>query len=271
MKLGICFAGGGARGAYEVGAAQAMKDLGILQHAQAFSGTSIGSVNAAFIATIGPEKTYEMWKTIHQEDIRITESLFKRVIHEGLQLANNGLYEINKLRTILTTLLDEKAVKSKEIYVTVANSGAEKSGLFGLLKSTYAHYTGHDSKVEYALLANEDDEDVSKLILASCSIPVAFPAVDVMGKQYYDGGVYDNVPVEPLVRAGCDFIIVVHLFRHEFVDRNRYPGVRITEIKHWRNLGGILNFDPQQAQKCYDLGYADAMTKLAGFRIPTDK
>ena len=47
-KLGICLSGGGARGAYQIGALIALRDLGIFSDAIAFSGSSIGSINAIF-------------------------------------------------------------------------------------------------------------------------------------------------------------------------------------------------------------------------------
>ena len=45
----LALAGGGARGAYEVGVWNALTQAGL--HFNAVSGTSIGSMNAAFVAT----------------------------------------------------------------------------------------------------------------------------------------------------------------------------------------------------------------------------
>ena len=49
-KLGIAFAGGGARGAYQIGAWKALKEAGIDQQISVYSGASVGSLNAAMFA-----------------------------------------------------------------------------------------------------------------------------------------------------------------------------------------------------------------------------
>ena len=48
MKRALVFSGGGSRGAYEIGAWQAMEELGIRFHA--VYGTSIGAINAGLAA-----------------------------------------------------------------------------------------------------------------------------------------------------------------------------------------------------------------------------
>jgi len=57
-KVGLCFSGGGARGAYQIGAVKALVELGIFSHIQVFSGTSIGAVNACMVATKNIDQIY---------------------------------------------------------------------------------------------------------------------------------------------------------------------------------------------------------------------
>ena len=42
-KLGLVLAGGGGKGAYEIGVWQALRDLGLEQSVTAVSGTSVGA------------------------------------------------------------------------------------------------------------------------------------------------------------------------------------------------------------------------------------
>lgn len=261
MKIGLAFSGGGARGAYQIGAAKALQELGILDQIQVFSGTSIGAVNAAFVASAPLERILQLWTTISPQDIKKTESWFDRLRTEKWRMADHGLFEIGKLKEVLETELDLRAVKQKSVFVTLSESGPVDSGLFGLFKNSYSHYVKGDSKVVYALLSHQEDQDVVPLILASCSIPVVFPAVAMGEKQYYDGGVYDNLPVEPLIQAGCDKIILVHLQLLEFFDKSRYPNINVFELKHKGTLGGILHFEKNHAQAIYDLGYRDMMSR----------
>lgn len=60
-KLGICLSGGGARGAYQIGALKALEELGILQKASAFSGASIGAVNVTFAAIGSLDLAMDIW------------------------------------------------------------------------------------------------------------------------------------------------------------------------------------------------------------------
>jgi NTE family protein len=59
-KLGLCFTGGGAKGAYQIGAAQALSELGLLEKVQVFSGTSIGAANVSVLASSSVEKTRDV-------------------------------------------------------------------------------------------------------------------------------------------------------------------------------------------------------------------
>lgn len=261
MKIGLAFSGGGARGAYQIGAAKALQELGVLDRIQVYSGTSIGAVNAAFVATMPLEQILHLWTSISPQDIKKTESWFERLRTEKWHIADHGLFEISHLKEVLQNNLDLQAVKQKTVFVTLSESGPVDSGLFGLFKTSYSHYVKGDSKVVYSLLSNQDDQDIVPLLLASCSIPIVFPAVAMGNKQYYDGGVYDNLPVEPLIRSGCDKVILVHLQLLEFLDKSRFPDVPIFELRHKGTLGGILHFEKNHAQAIYELGYRDMMNR----------
>lgn len=261
MKIGLAFSGGGARGAYQIGVAKALQELGVLERIQCFSGTSIGAVNAAFVASAPLERVLHLWTSISPQDIKKTESFFERLRTEKWRMVDHGLYEIGKLKDVLQAELDIQAVKQTSVFVTLSESGPVDSGLFGLFKTSYSHYVKGDSKVVYALLSQQEDQDIVPLILASCSIPIVFPAVAMGEKQYYDGGVYDNLPVEPLIQAGCDKIILVHLQLLEFLDKSKYPNIAIFELKHKGILGGILHFEKSHAQSIHDLGYRDMMNR----------
>ena len=81
MKLGLCLSGGGARGAYQIGACMALKETGILDKIEVFSGTSIGAANAALLATNKIETVKDIWFKMPEETIIKTEHLFKRFLN----------------------------------------------------------------------------------------------------------------------------------------------------------------------------------------------
>lgn len=72
--------------------------------------------------------------------------------------------------------------------------------------------------------------------------------------------------VKPLVEAGCNTIIVVHLSPEDLsIDPRHFPGVRILPIVPSQSLGGLsatLDFSNEGAAKRMEQGYADALLLL---------
>jgi NTE family protein len=258
-KIGLCLAGGGARGPYQIGIAKALAEMQLFDRIEAFSGTSIGSVNAAFLASVGVERTESLWAGISDNEIKTTEGTFRRIINEKLNIAETGVYDISALRKYIHDNLDFSVLKEKEVYATLSKGGKVGESIIGLLKSSYRHFIKKDSQVIYSRLGETNDEETIELIIASCSIPVIFPPVELNKRKYYDGGVYDNVPVEPLAQSGCDIIIVGHLHFLDFIDKSKYPGIDFIEIRHKGSLGGFLNFDPNRVAKLVEFGYHDTI------------
>lgn len=259
MKIGFCCAGGGARGPYQVGVAKALAELGIWDDISAFSGTSIGAVNCAFLSNVGIGRTIELWQNISEDDIKTTEGTFKRIIRENINIPEKGLYNISALSNYITQNLQFETLKDKEVYVTLSEGGVASESIIGLIKSSYDHFIKRNSKVIYARLGSQSREKIIDLIVASCSIPIVFPPVTIQNKKFYDGGLYDNVPVEPLVQCGCDTIIVAHLHLLDFIDKAKYPKIRFIEIRHGTTLGGLLNFSPNRVTSLVELGYQDTI------------
>ncbi|HOO43843.1 MAG TPA: patatin-like phospholipase family protein [Bacillota bacterium] len=262
MKLGLCFSGGGARGAYQIGACMALKEAGILEHVDAFSGTSIGAANAALIATNEVELVKKLWFDMPEETIYKTEGIFHRLLKERTKSIIHGFYEIDHLEEILKENLDISKLREKEVYVTLSDGGDEDSGFTQLIKNTYRHYLLKDSKAVYVQLGEHEEEHIFKEIIASCSIPIVFAPTVIDGKRYYDGGVYDNVPVKPLIEAGCDTIIVLHLDRLPYFYKYRYKDITFHTIKSWHSLGRHLKFESGHSANRYHLGYNDCKKYL---------
>ncbi|MBO5935829.1 MAG: patatin family protein [Clostridia bacterium] len=54
-----------------------------------------------------------------------------------------------------------------------------------------------------------DRKSVLDIICASCCIPVVSKAVEINGKEYFDGGLVDPIPFMKAFDDGCDKIVVV--------------------------------------------------------------
>ena len=66
---GLVLNGGGAKGAYQIGAWAALRQLELYEEITAVSGTSVGALNALLISQDDFDKAINVWKTIKQEDI----------------------------------------------------------------------------------------------------------------------------------------------------------------------------------------------------------
>ena len=72
---------------------------------------------------------------------------------------------------------------------------------------------------KYFKINDYDDETAKKIVLASASLPLIYDSTEVLGEKYIDGGIADNVPIQPVYGEKCDIIIVVHYLKmHKLID-----------------------------------------------------
>jgi len=258
-KLGLCLSGGGARGAYQIGAVHALLDLGIYSKIKVISGTSIGAANAAILASTSTDVARDLWFNIPKNALKKEGSLFSRLTKEKFKMIENGIFTMDKLDEILLKRINHEQLNEKVVYVTISDGGKEDNVVYEFIKSTFSHYIKHDSKVIYIPLQALSPNDRTKSIIASCSIPFVFSAVKNEKRNYYDGGVFDNVPLKPLIDEGCEEIIVINLNKGFFSNHGTYPNVVLHEIKHKGSLGGVLDFSNEHSQRIFDMGYADVI------------
>ena len=257
MKLGLCLSGGGSRGIYQIGATMALKEAGIFEKIDVFSGTSIGAANVAIIVSRSVEEAKDVWFNLDEKVLRCAESTFSRIKKEKIKFIDNGVYNICSLEQVLKKRINLNKLRKKEVYITISRAGEEEGGILSLLKSSYAHYIKKNAMVIYSPIHKEKEDNIYKQVIASCSIPVVFPPTIINGKKYYDGGIYDNVPVKPLVDAGCDKIIVIHLDRLPHIYRYKYPNVNFYSLSPKHSLGWPLKFCKDKIKLKYQLGYQD--------------
>lgn len=119
-KIALTLEGGGARGAYQVGALRALYENKF--RFEAVVGTSIGAINAAFIAQGDFDKLCNMWETLSFKDLlNLDNTAMKNVIDKKLDketvkylskmlgdsIKNGGL-DVTSERKRLESEIDEK-------------------------------------------------------------------------------------------------------------------------------------------------------------------
>lgn len=84
-----------------------------------------------------------------------------------------------------------------------------------------------------------DMDEQYTMLRATCAMPLFFPAIELNGEKYYDGGIADPIPLEKAFADGCDKLLVVLTQPKGFVKRlgkydklgarilgRKYPAVR---------------------------------------------
>lgn len=266
-KLGVCLTGGGARGGYQIGALKALYELGILQKVSAFSGTSIGAANAAVVSSRGVDVAYDIWYNLPKNNLPKKKKEKDRKFRLEI---DSGIYSMEVFEDVMLNAIDYDALRKKEVYVTISEGGKEQDGLIELLKLSLDYYIKKEPHAQYLPLHKLSDRRIHKGVVASCSIPVFFSPVKMDGKKFYDGGVFDNTPVKPLVENGCDEIIVIHLHKNRSqVRKEEFPNIVFHEIRHAsaRELGHILKFSKKQTKQLFEYGYQDTMNYFKNLNI----
>jgi NTE family protein len=260
-KIGICFSGGGARGAYQIGAVQALHDLGVFDKVKCMSGASIGSANAAVLASRTIEDAKKIWFDIPDNPLGKNKPILKSIKEEKLKVLDTGIYSMELFEEVLLKNVRIDQINNYDVFVAISESGDESKGIFELLKSSIRHYVKDNSKVHYLHINKLKEEEAIDAIKASCSIPVVFSPVTLGEKKYYDGGVFDNTPIQPLLDSGCDEIILINIafFGTLSKIRKSYPDIILHEIKSKKKLGGVLDFTTKHSKRLYKIGYEDTI------------
>jgi NTE family protein len=185
-RTAFVLSGGASLGALQVGMLLALYERGVT--ADLLVGTSVGALNAAFIASRPqtPETARELaraWRGIERADA-FPVSL--RAIVGGLAGHRNHLVPAHGLRRIVErhVELDDLADAAVPLSLVAfdVNAGTE------------------------AVLCDGPAVDA---IVAACSIPGIFPPVAIDGQLLVDGGVVNNTPIRQAVELGAQRVYVL--------------------------------------------------------------
>lgn len=259
MKRAIALGAGGARGAYQIGAWKALRELGV--DYDIVVGSSIGSVNGVAMVQDDYDLALDLWKNISVDKIfagdvdldfepqDIIGSAGKLVSLLIKILTNKGL-DISPFLDLLNDIVDEEKVRAS----------AREFGIVALRVPLIKgmEITKEKMKVGY----------MAKYILASSSAFPVFPVCEVDGNKYIDGGYYDSLPINFARNLGAEEVVAIDVSlstTHE----EELSSNDVIYIKSAWSLGPFLDFDNESIMRNMDLGYNDTMKvygKYRGFR-----
>jgi NTE family protein len=214
-RIALLLQGGGALGAYQGGVYQALAEADLLP--DWIAGISIGAINAALIAGNPIARRVaalrDFWETITASpfrlpafaDIPIRGELSRGIINQLAAFGNLlagapaffkprmpppyahpagspealSYYDITPLRATLERLVDFDRINAGPMRFSVGAVNV-RTGNF-----VYFDTTTHRIRAEH--------------IMASGALPPGFPAVEIDGEHYWDGGLVSNTPLQWVV------------------------------------------------------------------------
>lgn len=256
-EYGLVLEGGGAKGAYQIGAWKALKEAGV--KICAVAGTSVGALNGALICMGDIERAEKVWKTIAYSkvmdvDDNVMEELFAKnltsqeIIKEFSRIAGNKGADITPLKQMISENIDEDYIRNGNIK-------------FYLLAFSISDMKELDLDVQ-----KEPEGLLEDYLLASSYLPV-FKNERLHGKIYMDGGMINNVPLNSLVSRGYKNIISIRIFGIGREKKVKIPdNTNVLSIVPRVNLGNMLEFDSKKSTRNLKIGYFDAKRLIYGLK-----
>lgn len=254
----LVLAGGGTRGAYQVGVWKALKELDI--KITAIAGTSIGAINAAFMIQGSAEKLDQMYYDIDVDN----------VIGTNVEIGTNkNIFSISNIAKITRDFIRQKGFTNEPLETLLRqNLDIEKiydSDIdFGMVT-----YSIKDHKPHELFKKEIEKENFIKYLLASACFPI-YKAQKIGENTYLDGGLYDNMPINMLIRKGYKQFIAVDISGPGLKRSLAGKEIYIKLIRPNESIGGIFDFDRERIKRNVQLGYLDAMKafcKLQGHKF----
>lgn len=217
-RIALLLQGGGALGSYQAGVYAALSEAEL--QPDWVAGISIGAINGALIAGNAPERRVEQLRSFWEQ---ITESIHgfdaclaplsgvndlmrgwvnqtsaamamfggapgfftPRMLAPWFTLADGAgvtsYYDTARLRSTLERLVDFDRINSGSVRFTVGAVNVRSGNL--VCFDTETHRIGPEH------------------VMASGALPPGFPAVEIEGEHYWDGGLVSNTPLEWVVES----------------------------------------------------------------------
>ena len=217
-RVALLLQGGGALGAYQGGVFQALAEADL--HPHWVGGISIGAINSALIAGNPPERRVErlrqFWESVTEAPLGGPAVLFPKDLQNDFyhQFVNQGralgallwgapnffkprfpppiftpvsspghlsFYDVSPLKALLEKLVDFDRLNMGAMRLSVGATQVKTGNL--IVFDTAERRIGPDH------------------IMASGALPPGFPATEIDGEFYWDGGVVSNTPLQWVLDA----------------------------------------------------------------------
>ncbi|NTU84457.1 MAG: patatin-like phospholipase family protein [Chloroflexales bacterium] len=242
-KKALVLSGGGARGAYHIGAISALVEQGWMEDGRGpdiVAGTSIGAINAAALASgLTVARLQAAWLAMHTEDVHrlsgdlppiarpLVRFLLRSVLtsqahggeagydlpaEEQAQSARSLIGRLNQIfrwrpfRSLLDTAPWRHTLAGWMDFARINSPAAPAL----LIAATELHTGALEVFCNRPLHGRPADSIAIDHLMASSSIPVVYPWTEIGAGKYWDGAVLANTPLDPVIDlAGEDDLDII--------------------------------------------------------------
>ncbi len=244
MKIGLALSGGGARGIMHLGVVKALYELGI--RPSMITGTSAGAIAGALLANgLSPDEILEI----------ITNTNFFKYFRPSL--SGMGLLSMDKAEDLYFKYLPHNSFEALKIPLTVAATDIQAGEL---------NYFSAGPLV--------------RPLMASSCLPGIFAPIMFQKKQYVDGAVLNNLPIEPLFEK-TDYIIGVNCNPYSVnkpvkgtrgvLEKSLLLAIRSKTQERLQKCQAIIEPPEIGKYETYDLGSAREMFRIGYLAVKKSK
>ena len=246
-NLALVLGGGGARAAYQVGfLRELVRQIPSLRF-PIVTGVSAGSINAAFLVNcpealpVGIDRLRLLWESITPSHIFFSDprALAMNVCRWGVRLVSGGadlspptrgLVDTTPLRTFLC-----QAMQAPDGILRGVEQKIRSGAVNALAISTTDYANGQsvtwvEGKApepgEFPSLRNTLTTMTVEHVMASCALPLLFPAIEIGGNWHGDGGIGQMAPLSPALRLGAEKVFCISTRHRKREEISSPPGGR---------------------------------------------
>ncbi len=234
-KIGFVLSGGGSRGAYEAGIIHYLrtdlaKRLGRHVPIDIVTGTSVGAINAAFVAATMADPDAQAhaivagWRSLRIEELISLKAgdmlRAMRLLVGGDppppppgSFRYGGLLDTSGLERFVIRTIPwrgiERSMRERHLHamsVSATHVGTGHTVVFLASAEPVPREWSRDPFVRHRAARIGP-----RHVLASAAIPMLFPAVKIGDEYFTDGGLRQNTPMSPAIRLGADRLLLVSL------------------------------------------------------------
>src|SRR5262244_2462528 len=204
--------GGGALGSYQAGVYQALAEADL--HPNWVAGISIGAINSAIIAGNAPDKRVdrlrEFWEAVstsplgipYVKSVELQNAFVHKLVNQGraVNILLFGTPNFFTPRLPPAELWPADAPDKASYYDTAPlKATLERLVDFDRINAGHMRFSVGATNVgtgNFAYFDNTTDRITPEHVMASGSLPPGFPATEVDGEYYWDGGLVSNTPLQ---------------------------------------------------------------------------